>query len=117
MTVGKVLEIAELLSPSVFSDEMKLFWLNQIEGTMQTEVLLLSLEDVVEYDTDDMDSVLLVDSPYDKFYPYYVAAMMAQAMEEPEKYANHMAIHNQFYEEWVQWVCYNIRPGEGMGPI
>ena len=40
MTIAKVLAAADAVKPNAFSEEVKLQWVNEAEGMVQTDVLL-----------------------------------------------------------------------------
>ena len=48
-TLQSVLEMIDSIKPNAFSDEAKTAWVNEVEGLVQTEVFLLAVEDVVQY--------------------------------------------------------------------
>ena len=48
MRLKQLLRFVDGLKKNSFSDEVKTAWVNEVEGMVQTDVLRLSLEDVVQ---------------------------------------------------------------------
>ena len=75
MTVSQVIQAVDEVKPNAFSNEEKIRWLNEVEGMVQTEVLLFASEEVITYSYEqDKDAQLLVQPPHDKLYPAYLEA-------------------------------------------
>ena len=49
MTVSQVIQAVDEVKPNAFSNEEKTRWLNEVEGMVQTEVLLFASEEVITY--------------------------------------------------------------------
>ena len=70
MTVAQVIQAVDAVKPNAFSNEEKTRWLYEVEGMVQTEVLLFASEEVITYSYEqDKDAQLLVQPPHDKLYP------------------------------------------------
>ena len=69
-TLKQCIDEVDAIKPNVFDYETKTRWLNEIEGKVQTEVMLIASEDVLQYSyPENHDWELLVDPPYDMIYP------------------------------------------------
>ncbi len=80
MTVAQVIQAVDAVKPNAFSNEEKTRWLNEVEGMVQTEVLLFASEEVITYSYEqDKDAQLLVQPPHDKLYPAYLEARVDYA--------------------------------------
>lgn len=113
MKIKELFDYVDAVKPNAFKDEVKLVWLNEIEGAVQVQIMLLSPADVVEYGVDDMDSVLLVDAPHSKIYAAYIQAMIDLGNGEYDKYANSMELFNRFWNEYSAWYALFIDPASG----
>ena len=71
MTVAQVIQAVDAVKPNAFSNEEKTRWLNEVEGMVQTEVLLFASEEVTYSYEQDKDVELLAQPPHDKLYPAY----------------------------------------------
>lgn len=112
MRLHEVIKNADNLKPNVFSNEVKTAWINEIEGTVQLEVLLLNIVDVKQYDY-SQDVELIVAPPHDKLYLYYLLAMIDFAHGEYSNYSNTMEMFNQKYKEYQRWYAMRYRPADG----
>ena len=123
ITLGELIAEVRALKPGcAFDDKQLLSWVNEIEGMVQTEVMLLSVDDLViygetqceEHDADEgcMTHELLVAFPHSKLYRSYLMAMIDFANGEYDKYQNSMAMFNAHWSEFVKWFARNYRPAD-----
>ena len=111
MRLKQLLRFVDGLKKNSFSDEVKTAWVNEVEGMVQTDVLRLSLEDVVQYGgADDQDPELIVQPPHDRLYRYYLEAMICYEQEEYDRYENCMQMFNRNLNDYVRWVAETLRP-------
>ena len=126
MTVKKVIEYVDGIKPNAFTNAQKVRWLNEVEGMVQTEVLLLAPAEVVAYawneesedetsPADDRDTELLVYAPHDKLYGSYLTAMIDFANGEYDKYQNSMELFNAQWGEFMRWFALTYRPADTHG--
>lgn len=114
MKIRNVIRYVDAIKPNAFGDEVKVQWINEAEGYVQTDVMMLALSDVVQYDPEQhMDAELLVKPPHDKLYAVYLCAMVDFANGEYDKYANTMQMYNEFLGEYIKWYTMNFRPADG----
>lgn len=114
MKIKELFEYVDEIMENVFSDKVKLRWINQIEAELQTDVLLLSADGVVQYTLDDMDAELLALPPYDEIYTEYLQYRICLAQEEPERANNKAATYNRIYTAYQRHVAQTANPGNGM---
>lgn len=87
---------------SAFPDELFCVWINEIEGMVQSEILLTSPADIITYPLPDNDDPeLLVPAPHSKIYRAYVTAMMQFENGEYSSYNNSMELFNQWWREYL----------------
>lgn len=115
MTIGKVIRLADALKPNAVDTEMKYQFISEVEGLVQTEVMMLSSADIVTYDheRDGENTELLVKPPHDKLYIAYLAAMLDYSNGEYNKYANTIEQFNAYYREYHRWYFSRIHPADG----
>lgn len=112
MKLSKIIQMVDDIKPNAFSNDTKTAWINEVEGFVQTEVMLLN--DIVRYDYDtDAETELLVAPPHDKLYWTYLTAMIDFANGEYNKYANTMEMYKAFMGEYMRWYAQNFRPADG----
>ena len=118
MTVSQVIEAVDEVKPNAFSNEEKVRWLNEVEGKVQTEVLLLASEEIITYTYEkNKDAELLVQPPHDKLYPAYLEARVDYANGEYDKYQNTMQMFNAFFGEFVRWFATIYSPADTHGEV
>lgn len=110
-------------SPShAFSDEVICIWINEIEGMVQSEILLTSPADIITYTIsddpeikDDKETELLVPAPHSKIYRAYVCAMIDFERGEYSTYANSIELFNDWWREYAAWYALMYDPASGRG--
>ena len=115
MTIGKVIRLADALKPNAIGREQKYQYINEVEGLVQSEVMLLVSDDIVTYDCDATgadDTVLLVKPPHDKLYIAYLVAMIDYANGEYNKYANTIELFNAYSRELHRWYFAKVHPAD-----
>ena len=70
MKMGEAIRIARLQKDVRVPDEVLIQWVNQVEGIVQSDVLLVNTDDIMQYTERDMPCTLLVKPPHDKLYVY-----------------------------------------------
>lgn len=113
MTLSKVISLADELCPNALSNDVKTAWINEVEGMVQTEVMLFASAEVITYDYErDKDAQLLVNPPHDKLYLPYLLAMLHFANADFDRYHNTITLFNSHYEEFMRWYALNYRPAD-----
>ena len=114
MRIGDVIAHVDRIKPNAFDVADKLIWLNEVEGLVQTEVMLIAVADMVEYTPEtDLSTELLLRSPHDKVYRTYLAAMIDYANGEYNRYANTVEVFNMEFAELSCWYADKYRPADG----
>lgn len=112
MRLKEVIQIASDIKPHAFSGETLTQWINEVEGMVQTEVMLVSLADIEQYTySESSDQELLVKAPHSKLYTAYLMAMIDFANGEYNKYQNSVQMFNTYFSEYMRWYALNINPG------
>lgn len=111
MKLKEVFEMLNGIKPHAFSNETLTSWINEIEGIVHTDVMLLCIEDYKPYIySNDESTELLVKEPHSKIYYTYLSAMVDFANGEYEKYQNTMQLFNKFFGEYMRWYAVHIKP-------
>lgn len=115
-TLKSVIEYVDEIKPNAFSNEAKTQWVNECEGLVQTEVLLLADAELISYSYNtDKDKELLVKHPHVKIYWAYLTAMIDFANGEYNKYQNTMQMFNAFFSEYMRWFALWYHPADTHG--
>jgi len=123
MTVRELFDFIKGVRPGfAFNDAQMMVWLNEIEGKVQTDIMLLdpavgedgTVTGLVEYDvTTDMNTELIVPFPWNKLYRYFMLMSIDLYNGEFQRYGNSFAQFNEAYEEYSAWVAQNLAPANG----
>ena len=114
MKIKDAIAYVDSVKPNAFDDAAKILWLNEVEGLVQTEAMLIAVADLIEYTADtDPETELLVRSPHDKIYRAYLMAMVDFANGEYNRYANTVEMFNTYFAEFVVWYADKYRPADG----
>lgn len=113
MKLKEILEFVDGIKPNPYSEEQKTKWVNDCEGMVQTQVLLLASVEIVSYRwPEDGEVELLVLPPHDKLYISYLCAMIDFANGEYGKYQNSMQMFNAEFSEFMRWFAASYRPAD-----
>lgn len=113
MKLSTVLALVDEIKPNAFSAQTKTVWLNEIEGLVQTEILLVRVEEIIVYDYEsNANTELLVSAPHSKIYAAYLMAQIDFANGEYNKYQNSMVVFNSYFGEYQRWFANNYRPAD-----
>jgi len=114
MIISDLLAYVDAVKPNSFDTPTKIIWLNEIEGMVQTDIMLVASADIIAYAATDTTVTLLVPPPHDKLYRSYLCAMIDFANGEYTKYNNAMQMFNRQYNELVEWYARVYRPADGI---
>ena len=113
MQLKELIQFVDGLKKNTFSNEVKTAWVNEVEGMVQTQVLLLRTEAIITYTYEkDANTTMLVRPPHDKLYTAYLEARIDFANGEYERYQNTYQLFNSFFKEFMRWYATNYNPAE-----
>ena len=116
MKLGEVISYVDGIKPNAFTNEDKTRWINEAEGMVQTDVLLLAPEEIITYNFEnDREAELLVRPPFDKIYAAYLVAMIDFANGEYNKYQNTYQMFNAHFGAFTNWFVTNYKPADTHG--
>lgn len=101
MIVQEVIDRVDRIKPNGFTNDDKVAWLDEVEGRVQTEFLLLPPEKVERLKT--VGDKLLVPFPYDALYVAYLMAMIDFANGEYDRYDATYEMFNAKWKEFAMW--------------
>lgn len=102
MTVKEAIAQVDKLKPNKFTMEDKVQWLSDIDGIIVRELLDTHENSPVEgefrgYSMEDMDAELIVPSPYNVLYRWYLESQIDLGNMEIQKYNNTKTLFNNAY--------------------
>lgn len=113
MTLEKALRLAELMEPGhVVNQELLIEFLSELEGLIQTEIMLLAPEEIITYTTGDLNKELILRPPHDRIYVHYLTAMIRMVQKEFDDYNNQQAVVDEKLRSFKRWFLQTYRPAD-----
>jgi hypothetical protein len=113
VTINSVIARVDAVKINTYTAEEKARWIIELEGRIFREILRCFGEYPVSEYPRDGDRELIVSSPYDVVYDYYLFSMIDFHNRETENYENSFAIFNARYNDFAtDWQRRN-RPPDG----
>ena len=109
MTLAEAIQRCDTLKPNSYTAPEKIEWLSRLDGRVKLEIIDTheGAEDVVfegyTEDTSLLDTVLLVPSPYDEIYLYWLQAQIDYNNGEINKYNNNISMFNSAYSDYASY--------------
>lgn len=117
MKISDLIAFVGSVKPNAFPCDAKVSWLNEVEGMVWCDVMLLSPLEFKPYSYDEVtgegDCELLVYPPHNKLYNVYLSAMIDFYNGEYDKYQNGITLFNSHYGEYMRWYAMHYRPADG----
>lgn len=99
MTPNKAIEKVDSLKPNTYSEEVKLDWINTLDGMVKR--LVMQDDNFTPYVyPDDMDKELLIPAPFENAYGLYIEAMIDYYNREYGNYNNSVAMFDGLFTEY-----------------
>lgn len=99
MTPNKAIEIIDRLKPNSYTDEDKLRWINELDGTVQLKVFQQNEVTPYAY-PDDMDKELLITAPYEDVYITFLESKIDYYNREYGNYNNSATMFDSQFSEY-----------------
>ena len=104
MRVDEILSIVDSLKKNEIGEELKLHWLNEVEGRVHCEINKLPPEEYVKISTTLEE--LSIPMPYARIYMTYLLAMMSFVSKEYDLYTD---IYMRYESEFSEYAKYCLR--------
>ena len=106
MTIGEIVSIADSLKRNEISEEVKLHWINDVEGRVHCEIFKFTPESYITLT--GMKQELMIPMPYARIYIGYILAMAAFASKEYDLYSDLMMRYERDFAEYAKF-CLRTR--------
>ncbi len=107
MKVIEAINKADALNPNSYSTETKIEWLSNLDTAIFMNIISTHEEAAISefngYDTNSNDAELLVPSPYDSIYIYWLQVKIEYWNQEIKKHNNAMVMYNTAYSEFERY--------------
>ena len=121
MTIGGLIDYIDRIKPNNFVTGDMIRWINEVEGRIQTEIFLIEIHEITQYDWDDtwtatqkneaLATELLVMPPYDKIYTTYLLAEIDNANGEYNRYMNTKQQFDAAFADFSRYTAQMYAPG------
>lgn len=91
-------------------DTLMFHWLSELDGRVQTEIMLAEIADVFGYSVDQYDAQLLVLPPHDGMYIDWLMWKTADYYAEFDRAKYHEAQFERKYKKYAAWYMNQYRP-------
>ena len=112
MTVKQAIEETDQLLPNHYSTDQKLLWLSELDGRVQTEIMLADVADVFGYNVEQYDANMLVLPPHDAMYLDWLMYKAAEYYAEIDRAQYHRAEFERKYNRYAAWYMNQYRPAD-----
>lgn len=115
-TYREIIERVDEARPNSFSENLKLKWLQELNGKIAADVFLLGIEEIRAMEgkyPEGMKHEPLVSFPHEDIYELWLRAKIDFANDEMDRYQNTMALYNEAYTNFVSWFVSNYEPAQG----
>ena len=109
MTINEVLNEVDMIAKNNSIDRnTKIKWLDRLDKSIFNDLLQYKKDNVETFDgydvDDDEDIELLVVSPYDELYVFYVLAQINLIQQEIDFYNNNYAMYEDKYRNYRDFI-------------
>lgn len=109
MTINEVLnEVDNIAKNNAVDREQKIKWLDRLDKTIFNDLIQYKENQIESFDgytiNTDEDTTLLVISPYDELYVYYILAQINLVQQEVKYYNNNIAVYEDKYRNYRDYL-------------
>jgi hypothetical protein len=113
LKIDEVIRYAGLVEKgNVMEEELAVLWLSELDGMIQSDIMLHAPEEIVSYTSKEDD--LLLKPPHDKLYVHYLVMMIRQQQQEYEGYQNAQAVVDEKLKTFRRWYVQHYRPADSL---
>lgn len=111
MKIKEVIKMANMMEKgNVLEPELAMFFLSELDGMIQSDMMLHAPEEIVSYT--DQEQELLLKKPHDGIYLTYLVAMIRQCQGEFEGYENAQRSVDEKLKTFRRWYVQHYRPAD-----
>ena len=113
-TYRDIVALVDGYRPNALEEQLKIWWLVNLDGKIATEVMLVDAADVREFMDCEYPEIgeyePLVEFPHEELYLHYLEAKIHYANEEYSSYQNAMESFNAAYRAYAAWLLNTYDP-------
>ncbi len=112
MTAGEIIDAVDRTKPNSFGRDEKLAWLDEVEGRVAIEVMLMDPVNVLDLRLTETRTPI-VRPPHDRIYPAYLSAQIDFANGDYDRYQATAAMFNSLFGDFMRWFAQTWEPANG----
>ena len=112
MKLREAINALKMLRDIRAEEELYYLWINELEGRVQTEIMLMDIMDVIQYNEEIYDATLMVLPPHDTMYVDWLAYKAAEYYNEYDRAKYLYAVFEKKYRAYAAWYMNQYRPAE-----
>ena len=105
MKISDMLELVDAVKSNEYSDDIKIRWLNDVEGRVLCEICKVKPEEIKEMTSGD--DILSVPSPYSRLYLFYLASMIDFSRSDTAAFSRSNEAYESAFNEYAKFVLRN----------
>ena len=110
MKLREAINALKMMRDVRIEDELLYLWINELEGRVQTEIMLWDVLDIRQYSEEQYDAVLLILPPHDHLYVDWLLYKTAEYYGEYDRAQYHSAEFEKKYKRFAAWYMNEYRP-------
>lgn len=114
MTIKEVINAVDGMLNNTVTRELKINFLSNLDKQIYNDVISTHEGGTQSFDgyddKIDEDTELLVASPYDELYIYYLLAKINLMLQEIQFYNNNQAVYEETYGRYIAWYNRTHKP-------
>ena len=107
MTIKEAIETTDVMKPNMYTLYDKIKWLSDLDMQIKTEIIEVHESDAAAFTGytpgTDVDTKLLVSSPFDEIYLRWLEARIDYANAEYAKYNNSITAYNAAFSAYERY--------------
>ena len=112
MKLREAITALKMMRDVRIEDEMLYLWINELEGRVQTEIMLFDIMDVIQYTEEQYDASLLILPPHDHLYVDWLLYKTAVYYGEYDAAQYLSAEFEKKYNRYAAWYMNQYRPAK-----
>ena len=112
MKLREAINALKMMRDVRIEDELLYLWINELEGRVQTEIMLWDVLDIKQYSEEQYDAVLLILPPHDHLYVDWLVYRAAEYYNEYDAGKYLGAEFERKYKKYAAWYMNQYRPAK-----
>lgn len=112
MKLREAINALKMMRDVRIEEELLYLWINELEGRVQTEIMLWDVLDIKQYTEEQYDAVLLILPPHDHLYVDWLVYRAAQYYGEYDAAQYLGAEFDRKYKKYAAWYMNQYRPAK-----